>query len=223
MADWSDQDKPREKFVQQGSSFLSDAELIAILLRTGSETENAVELSKRILAKYGNSLNSLAEATLNDLRKIRGIGMVKAVTMMAAIELGRRLRAEVVEQGRSVNSSYDIVELIQPKIAHLKHEEFWAVFLNQASKILKISQISKGGLTATVVDVRMIMQEALMLETTGIILCHNHPSGSVRPSSQDKALTKQIESAASLLNIRVVDHIIVSGNSYYSFLDEGML
>ena len=163
MADWSDQDKPREKFVQQGSSFLSDAELIAILLRTGSETENAVELSKRILAKYGNSLNSLAEATLNDLRKIRGIGMVKAVTMMAAIELGRRLRAEVVEQGRSVNSSYDIVELIQPKIAHLKHEEFWAVFLNQASKILKISQISKGGLTATVVDVRMIMQEVLLM------------------------------------------------------------
>lgn len=223
LADWSDQDKPREKFMQQGASVLSDAELIAILLRTGTETENAVELAKRILSNYGNSLNTLADATLKDLRKIRGIGQVKAVTMMAAIELGRRLRTEAVEQGRSVSSSSDIVELIQPKIAHLKHEEFWAVFLNQAAKILKVSQISKGGLTATTVDVRMIMQEALMHEATGIILCHNHPSGSVRPSPQDKSLTEQIVNAAKLLNIRVMDHIVVSGNRYCSFLDEGML
>ena len=223
LTDWSDQDKPREKFVQQGASVLSDAELIAILLRTGTDTENAVGLSKRILSNYGNSLNALSEATLHDLLKTRGIGQVKAVTLLAAFELGRRIRAEVVEQGRVVKSSADIVELIQPRIACLKHEEFWAVFLNQAARILKIAQISKGGLTATTVDVRMIMQEALMQKATGIILCHNHPSGSVRPSLDDKALTRQIVEAAKVLNMKVIDHVVVSGNSYYSFADVGLL
>ncbi|MBR4136185.1 MAG: DNA repair protein RadC [Bacteroidales bacterium] len=221
LADWSDQDKPREKFAQQGPSVLSDAELIAILLRTGTDTENAVELSKRILSNYGNSLNALSEATLHDLLKTRGIGQVKAVTLLAAFELGRRIRAEVVEQGRVVKSSADIVELIQPRIARLKHEEFWAVFLNQAARILKIAQISKGGLTNTTVDVRMILQEALMQKATGIILCHNHPSGSVRPSLDDKNLTRQIVEAAKVLNIKVIDHVVVSGDSYYSFADEG--
>ncbi|MCR4965496.1 MAG: DNA repair protein RadC [Bacteroidales bacterium] len=223
LADWSDQDKPREKFVQQGPSVLSDAELIAILLRTGNATENAVELSKRILATCHNSLNTLANVTLEDLRKIHGIGQVKAVTLMAAFELGRRIRAEAVEQSRVVKNSADMMELIQPKIAHLKHEEFWIILLNQAANILKMVQIGKGGLTSTTVDVRLIMQEALVQKATGIILCHNHPSGSVRPSNLDKSLTNQVKEAAALLNIRVMDHIIVSGNAYFSFADEGIL
>ncbi len=221
LADWSDQDKPREKFLLKGAQALSGAELVAILLRTGSATENALELSKRILTQYNHSLNDLSNGTLEELRAVRGVGLVKAVTLMAAFELGRRMRAEVVEQGHVIRRSADVVELLQPQMATLKHEEFWVLYLNQGSKILKVGQVSKGGLTSTVVDVRLIMQEALLQEATGLILCHNHPSGSVRPSTLDQSLTAQIVEAAKLLNIRVVDHIVMSGNAYYSFAEHG--
>lgn len=223
LSDWSDQDKPREKFVQQGPAYLSDAELLAILLRTGTATENAVELSKRILNVCGQSLNKLSGVSLPDLRKINGIGQVKAVTLMAAFELGRRLRVEAVEQGRVIQNSAQIVELMQPKIGHLNHEEFWIVLLNPAATILKMCQIAKGGLTSTIVDVRMIMREVILHEATALVVCHNHPSGSVRPSPQDRSLTRRIQEAASLLDVKVLDHVVVSKNRYFSFADEGLL
>jgi DNA repair protein RadC len=170
-----------------------------------------------------NQLNVLAEKRLHQLMETNGIGQAKATTLLAAFELSKRMRAERVTEARHIRNAFDVVELMQDKIARLPHEEFWVIYLNQASKILKTSQIGKGGLSSTVVDVRLIIQESVILEATHIIVCHNHPSGSVKPSNQDKLLTQQIKNAAGLLKIQLSDHIILHKNSYFSFLEEGML
>ena len=223
IKEWSVQDRPREKYAKNGAVALSDAELIAILLRTGSETESAVGLAKRLLSSSNNSLNVLSEKTLPELSEIKGIGQAKAIALLTAFEIGRRIRTEKVELQPHIQNSMDVVNLMQAKIAYLKHEEFWVIYLNNANLILKTVQISKGGITSTEVDTRIVMQEAVMLKATQIILCHNHPSGYVKPSKADITLTEKIHKISRIMDIVLVDHIIIHRENYYSFAEEGRL
>ena len=223
IKEWSVQDRPREKYAKSGAVALSDAELIAILLRTGNESESAVELAKRLLSSSNNSLNDLSEKSLCELSGIKGIGQAKAITLLTAFEIGRRVRSEKVELQPHIQNSRDVVNLMQAKIAYLKHEEFWVIYLNNANTILKTVQISKGGITSTEVDTRIVMQEAVILKATQIILCHNHPSGSVNPSKADLQLTEKIRKAAQIMDIVLVDHIIIHREKYYSLAEEGRL
>ncbi|MCR4826080.1 MAG: DNA repair protein RadC [Bacteroidales bacterium] len=223
IKEWCVQDRPREKYAKNGAIALSDAELIAILLRTGNESESAVELAKHLLSSSDNSLNALSEKTLQELSEIKGIGQVKAITLLTAFEIGRRIRTEKVELKPHIQNSLDVVNLMQAKIAYLNHEEFWVIYLNNANTILKTVQISKGGITSTEVDTRIVMQEAVILKATQIILCHNHPSGSVKPSKADIALTEKINKISRIMDIILVDHIIIHRENYYSFAEEGRL
>ncbi|MBM1106096.1 DNA repair protein RadC [Aurantibacter crassamenti] len=223
IKNWSDADKPREKLVQKGRSVLSDAELIAILIGSGSRNESAVELSKRILASVHNNLNELGKLSPKQLMKFKGIGEAKAVTIAAALEMGRRRRGESVLEISKITSSKDAFEILSPIIGELEHEEFWILYLNNANKVLHISQLSKGGLTGTLVDVRIVMKKALELGAVALILSHNHPSGTLKPSNADKEVTLKLQSAAIALDLKVLDHIIVTQKDYYSFADEGLL
>lgn len=220
---WALPDRPREKFLSKGKASLTDAELIAILLRSGSADESALDLAKRILSENDNSLNKLSEKSIVELTKINGIGTVKALTIQAAFELGRRRRVERVVRQKKISSSTDILELMQEKLANLKHEEFWVLYLNQGANLLRMENIGKGGLTSTTVDVRLIMKRALELSSTAIILCHNHPSGELKPSQPDILLTQQVKKAATILNISLIDHIIMHNDNCYSFLEDGIL
>ena len=223
IKEWSVQDRPREKYAKNGAMALSDAELIAILLRTGNTAESAVDLAKKLLAASGNSLNSLSDMSLRELSKIKGIGQAKAIALLTAFELGKRIRSEKVEESLQILNSRDVVNLMQDKIAHLDHEEFWAIYLNQANRILQTCQISKGGISTTGVDTRIVMQEAVLHNATQIILCHNHPSSSVRPSRSDIQLTEKLHRAAELMDLILVDHIIIHKERYYSFAEEGRI
>ncbi len=220
---WSVQDRPREKYAKNGAIALTDAELIAILLRTGNLNDSAVELAKKVLASSGNSLNNLSEKTLQELSQVKGIGQAKAIALMTAFEIGKRIQAEKVEERLQILSSSDVVSLMQDKIAHLGHEEFWAIYLNQANRIVHVCQISKGGISSTGVDTRIVLQQAVLNMATQIVLCHNHPSGSVRPSKADIQLTEQLNKAANLMDITLLDHIIVHKQHYFSFVEEGKL
>jgi DNA repair protein RadC len=223
IKEWSVQDRPREKYAKNGAVALSDAELIAILLRTGNSAESAVDLAKKLLAVSGNSLNNLSDMSLRELSQIKGIGQAKAIALLTAFELGKRIRSEKVEESLQILSSRDVVNLMQDKIAYLDHEEFWAIYLNQANRILHTCQISKGGISTTGVDTRIVMQEAVLNKATQIILCHNHPSGSVRPSRADIQLTEKLHHAAELMDLLLVDHIIIHKERYYSFAEEGRI
>lgn len=223
IKEWSVQDRPREKYAKNGAVALSDAELIAILLRTGNSAESAVDLAKKLLAVSGNSLNNLSDMSLRELSQIKGIGQAKAIALLTAFELGKRIRSEKVEESLQILNSRDVVNLMQDKIAYLDHEEFWAIYLNQANRILQTCQISKGGISTTGVDTRIVMQEAVLNKATQIILCHNHPSGSVRPSRTDIQLTEKLHHAAELMDLLLVDHIIIHKERYYSFAEEGRL
>ena len=223
IKEWSVQDRPREKYAKNGAVALSNAELIAILLRTGNESESAVELAKRLLSSSDNSLNTLSGKSLRELSEIKGIGQAKAISLLTAFELGRRIRSEKVELSPHIQNSMDVVNLMQTKIAYLDHEEFWVIYFNNANYILKTVQISKGGISSTEVDTRIVMQEAVILKATQIILCHNHPSGSVKPSRADMTLTEKISKAAKIMDIALVDHIIIHREKYYSFAEEGKI
>jgi len=220
---WGVEDKPREKYAAQGPAGLSDAELLAILLRTGTPTESAVDLSRRLLHVCDNQLNRLEDLSLDQLMEINGIGPAKAITLKAAFELGRRIRSEKVENELFIHCARDTAEIMQERIGYLKHEEFWVLLLNTAARIIDIKQIGKGGLTSTTVDARIILQEALLRNATFIILCHNHPSGSTSPSREDILLTRNIQKAAKLFDIHILDHIILHKNNYFSFLEEGKI
>lgn len=222
IKNWSDDDKPREKLVQKGKSVLSDAELIAILIGSGSRNESAVELSKRILASVHNNLNELGKLSIRQLMQFKGIGEAKAVTIAAALEMGRRRRGAGEAKISKITSSRDAFELLRPFLGELPHEEFWIIYLNNANKILQTNQLSKGGLTGTLVDVRIVMRQALELGAVGLILAHNHPSGTLKPSAEDKNVTKKLKSAAAALDIKVLDHLIVTQKDYFSFADGGM-
>lgn len=219
---WSEDDKPREKLMLKGKSALSDAELIAILIGSGSRSESAVELSKRILKSVNNNLNALGKLSISQLIAFKGIGEAKAISIIAALELGRRRRTEDALELMKITSSKAVFELMQPIIGELPHEEFWIVYLNNSNKVISKSQLSKGGITGTLVDVRLVFKNALEIGATSLILCHNHPSGTLIPSDADKQITKKLKLAGDSLEIKVLDHLIVTETSYFSFVDEGI-
>ena len=220
---WSNDDKPREKLVHKGKSVLSDAELIAILIGTGGRNESAVELAKRILASANNNLNELGKLSIKQLMQFKGIGEAKAVTIAAALEIGRRRRGETAQKITKITSSNSVFELLQPMMGELPHEEFWIVYLNNANKVMLSALLSKGGITGTLVDVRLVLKQALELGAVGLILAHNHPSGTLRPSEADKQVTSKLKLAAEALDIKVLDHVIITQQDYFSFADNAML
>ncbi len=219
---WAEDDKPREKLMLKGKSALSDAELIAILIGSGSRNESAVGLSKRILLSVEN-LNALGKLSLKQLTEFKGIGEAKAITIIAAMELGRRRRAEESVELKKISSSKAVFEILQPIIGELPHEEFWILYLNNSNKVIYKCQLSKGGITGTVVDIRLIFKIALEQNAVSIIISHNHPSGLLTPSDADINITKKIVEAGKTMDIAVLDHIIVTEKSYYSFNDEGKM
>lgn len=220
---WPEDDRPREKMIARGPMALTDAELLAILINHGSGGQSALDLAREILILSEQNLDELGKLGLAEIRQIRGIGSAKAVSIMAALELGRR-RHGASRLGRHlVRSSSDIAGFLQASLKDLGHEVFAVVYLNQANKINHLEIISQGGITGTVADPRIILRRALEEKATSIVLCHNHPSGNLSPSQADKEITKKIKHAAAYMDIRVLDHIIVSDEGYYSFADEGML
>ncbi|MCC9061823.1 RadC family protein [Flavobacterium piscisymbiosum] len=221
ITNWSEDDRPREKLMLKGKIALSDAELIAILIGSGSRNESAVALSKRILSSV-DSLNALGKMSVAQLINFKGIGEAKAITIIAALELGRRRRAEDAVDLIKVTSSKLVFEMMQPIIGELAHEEFWVLFLNNSNKIISKSQLSKGGMTGTIVDVRLVFKLALENGATGLIFCHNHPSGNLEPSMADKEITKKLKLAGDSLDVKVLDHLIITETKYYSFVDEGI-
>ena len=223
IKNWAEDDRPREKLLQKGRLSLSDSELLAILIGSGSKNESAVELSKRILSSTQNNLNELGKLSVSQLCKFKGIGPAKAVTIAAALELGRRRRLQEALEQKRITSSHSVFEIMNPIIGELGHEEFWIIYLNNSNKVIEQFQISKGGITGTLVDVRITLKKALELGAVSIILAHNHPSGSLKASEADKQLTRKLKTAAESLDIKVLDHIIVTEKSYLSFADEGML
>ncbi len=220
---WAEEDRPREKLLQKGKHTLTDVELIAILIGTGNAGESAVDLSRRILSQSENNLNILGRMNVQELKKIKGIGEAKAVSIVAALELGRRKRESKESKLEKVTSSREVVNLMQPLLGDLLHEEFWVIFLNRANGIIGKQQISIGGMSGTVADPRMIFKAALDMKAISIILCHNHPSGNNQPSAADIQLTKNISAAGKVLEITVLDHIIVTQHGFYSFADEGLI
>ena len=216
---WALDDRPREKLVLKGKIVLSDAELIAILIGSGNREESAVALSKRILQSVDNNLNKLTKLSVDELMRFKGIGEAKAISIITALELGKRRQFESVLETPKISSSKQAYRLMQPVIGDLQHEEFWVLYLNNSNKVIAKKQISKGGLTATLVDVRLVCKRALELAATGIILCHNHPSGKLQPSNSDKVLTEKIKKATNILDIKLLDHLIITEKTYFSFAD----
>jgi DNA repair protein RadC len=222
IKNWSEDDQPREKLMLKGKQVLSDAELVAILIGSGSRSESAVQLSQRILASVDNNLNALGKLSIKQLTEFKGIGEAKAISIVAATELGRRRRVEETVELKKITSSKNVFEIMQPIIGELAHEEFWVLFLNNANKVIYKTQISKGGMTGTVTDVRLVFKIALEQNATSIILAHNHPSGKLAASDADKTVTKQLKLAGEQLSIPVLDHIIITENGYFSFRDEAI-
>lgn len=222
IKNWAEDDKPREKLMLKGKTTLSDAELVAILIGSGSRNESAVGLSKRILSSVDNNLNALGKLSLKQLMEFKGIGEAKAITIVAALELGRRRRTEEIVTLDKITSSKAVFEIMQPIIGELPHEEFWVLYLNNSNKVIYKSQLSKGGITGTVVDVRLIFKTALEQNAISVILTHNHPSGKLQASDADKDITKKLKVAGEQLDIKVLDHIIITENGYFSFQDEGI-
>lgn len=219
----AEDDRPREKMAGQGRHSLSDAELLAILLGSGSRTESALQLARRMLAAHQNNMNSLARLPLHELQQFKGVGLAKAVAISAAFELGRR-RKELQQPKRvKITGSQIAYEILKPYLIDLAHEEFWVLMLNRANQVVKTMQLSKGGISGTVVDVRLICKPAIEVGASGIIISHNHPSGQLQPSEQDKQITRKLREALKLFDISLLDHLIITDYSYFSFSDEGIM
>jgi DNA repair protein RadC len=224
ITDWAEEDRPREKMLLKGVSALSDAELLAILIGSGNKNETAVELSQRILHSTNNNLNSLGKLEIQDLIKnFNGIGEAKAITIIAALELGRRRKLTESEKQLQIFSSKEVFDIFQPMLGDLKHEESWILLMNRYNKVIKKVQVSKGGITGTVVDIRMIIKEAIENLATNLILIHNHPSGNPNPSMEDDQITFRLKEACNLLDINLADHIIICDNYYHSYRDNNIL
>ena len=223
ITQWAEEDRPREKMMFHGVSALSNAELLAILIGSGNTEESAVGLMRKVLADYSNNLNELGKASIDELCRYKGIGPAKAITILAASELGKRRKEEKVEERVTILSSKDVYECFYPLMCDLPTEECWVLLLNQASKIIDKVKIGAGGLNATAVDVRCILREALLKRASAIALCHNHPSGNIRPSREDDRLTQQVNQASQCMNIRLVDHVILTDGAFYSYADEGRI
>lgn len=223
IKNWSQDDQPREKLLYKGKAALSDAELVAILIGSGNREESAVALCKRILASTDNNLSELGKLTIKQLTAFKGIGEAKAISIIAALELGRRRRGSEALERKKITSSKSVFELMQPEIGELPHEEFWIIYLNNSNKVIQKNQLSKGGITGTLVDVRLALKIALEVGAVGIILAHNHPSGTLNPSLADRNLTQKLKTAAQSLDIKVLDHLIITEKAYFSFADESIL
>lgn len=223
IKNWAEEDRPREKMLQKGKEALSDAELLAILIGSGNKNESAVDLSKRILAQAENNIALLAKMDVVDLMKFKGIGEAKAITIAAALELGRRRREQPAKEKDAISSSKDAYHLLYAVFADNHYEEFWILLLNRANKVIKKVQISEGGGAQTVVDVKKIFKAAVDFRAHSIICAHNHPSGSLKPSEQDIKITQQIKDAGTILQIQLLDHVIFGGDHYFSFADEGLM
>lgn len=219
----AEDDRPREKLLLNGQSTLSNAELIAILIGSGNADKNAVELAREVLKTFSDKLSNLSKADINELKHHKGIGPAKAINIIAALELSKRRLKESGNESRKIQSSHDAYEAIKPYLFDLNVEEFWVAFLNRSNKIIGLKSISRGGIHGTVVDSRVIFKKALDMMSSAIILFHNHPSGNLKPSAQDDTITKQIKDAGKLLDILILDHLIVSDKSFYSYADQGRL
>lgn len=220
---WAEDDRPREKLLLKGRQALTDSELMAILIGSGHKEKTAVELSQEILAFTSNNLNELAKLSVTDLMKFKGIGEAKAITIVACLELGRRRKQTDVLKRKQVKSSKDIFEELQPYLIDLHHEEFWMVLLNRKNEILSTKKISSGGVSGTIADAKLIFKAAIEGNATHIVVSHNHPSGNLKPSQSDISLTQNLIKAGKVMDISVLDHIIIAGNSYFSFADEGLM
>ena len=221
---WATEERPREKMLSRGRKALSDAELLAIILGSGNSSENALELSRRILSYYDDDLEKLNEASVSTLiRHFKGVGEAKAISIAAAMEIGVRRKYNKTAELLQISSSRDAHRIFAPHLIDIQHEEFWYLLLNRANKVTQKEQLSKGGVAGTVVDPKLIFKKALEAQASGIILAHNHPSGNLKPSTQDINLTQQLRSAAKLLDMTILDHLIIAEDSYFSFADEGML
>ncbi|WP_337042712.1 RadC family protein [Emticicia sp. 17c] len=222
ITSWAEEDRPREKLILKGKAALSDAELIAILIGSGTRELSAVDLSKLILQSTKNNLNELAKLSVNDLMKFKGIGDAKAISIVAALELGRRRKESDTLKKPRVTSSDDAYQAIRPYLMDLSHEQFWILLLNRANEVIRPMQISTGGVAGTVADPKMIFKSAIEYLASAIILVHNHPSGNLTPSQADKDLTRKVKDAGKLLDIPVLDHLIFGDNGYFSFADQGI-
>jgi DNA repair protein RadC len=223
IKNWAVEDRPREKLLQKGTGALSDAELIAILIGSGTRKMTAVELSKLLLQQSENNLNELAKLSVKDLMKMKGIGEAKAITIIAALELGRRRKEQEPSDKPKITSSLSAYEILKGDLMDLRHEEFWVLLLNRANKVVRKKRISEGGVSGTVADPKIIFKLALEEMASGVIVAHNHPSGNTTASQSDIDLTKKLKEAGKVLEIQLLDHIIVAGNKYFSFADEGMM
>ncbi len=220
---WAEEDRPREKMARLGAASLGNAELLAILIGSGSPQESAVELMKRVMADCNNSLNTLGKRSINELTKYNGVGPAKAITILAACELGKRRQMERAEERADLGSATAIYNYMRPKMQDLDTEEAWILLMNRSFKLIKSQCISHGGISETAVDVRIIMREALLNNATAIALCHNHPSGNANPSRDDDRLTQNVKAAAETMRIHLADHVIVTDGKYYSYLEHGKL
>lgn len=220
---WAEEDRPREKLLLKGKSTLSHAELLAILIGSGSKNETAVELCKHILNSVSNNLNQLAKLSIADLTKFKGMGEAKSIAVIAALELGRRRKEEDSLKREKVITSKDAFSIFYPDTVDLPHEEFWVLFLNRANFVINKTNISKGGVAGTIVDIKLIFKQAIEQLACSVVVCHNHPSGNLKPSDADIKLTKQLKETGRILEIPIIDHLIIADNSYFSFADEGIL
>ncbi|MGM0406499.1 MAG: RadC family protein [Bacteroidota bacterium] len=223
IKEWAVEDRPREKLLKKGIQSLSNAEIMALLIGSGTKNESAVDLSKKILNKTNNNLNELGKLDVNELIKNKGIGEAKAITIIAALELGKRRKLSEIIEKKKITKSNDVFDLFQPVVGDLPHEEFWILLLNRSNRIIEKIKISQGGVSGTVIDVKIILKHAVEKLASSIILCHNHPSGNRNPSSSDDAITHKLADGANLLDIKVLDHIIIADTNYYSYADEGTL
>jgi DNA repair protein RadC len=223
ITDWAVEDRPREKMIQYGTSTLSDAELLGILISSGTKEKSAVDLGRELLALVNNNLNTLGKLSIADLTKIHGIGNARAVTIAAALELGRRRKLSEIPDVVQIKCSKDVADIFQPILSDLLHEEFWILFLNRSNRVINRIKLSQGGISGTVTDVRMVMKKAVEYLASGIIVCHNHPSGNLSPSEADSKITQKIKEAGNLLDVQLLDHLIISDKDYYSFADNGLI
>jgi DNA repair protein RadC len=223
ITDWAVEDRPREKLIQKGTNSLSDAELLAILISSGTKEKSAVDLGRELLLMVNNNLNNLGKLTISDLTRLNGIGQARAVTIAAALELGRRRKLAEIPEIPQIKCSKDVFDLLSPLLSDLPHEEFWILFLNRSNKVMNRMKLSQGGISGTVTDVRMVMKKAIEYLASGIIVCHNHPSGNLNPSESDTRITQKIKEAGNIMDIQLLDHLIISEKDYYSFADNGLL
>lgn len=219
----AEDDRPREKFLLKGKNSLSDSELLAIIMGSGSRNESAVELARKILNSVDNNWNQLSMASLSDLMKFKGVGEAKAISISSALEIGRRRSAQESVQKPLITKSEDAFQLLHPFLGDLPTEEFWAIYLNQSNKVILKTRLTAGGISQSIVDTRVLFKYGIENFATGIIIAHNHPSGSLKPSHEDIKITKQINDAGHILQIKLLDHLIITQQSYLSFADEGLL